>query len=50
MIVEELVECELVGETEGLGENLSQGYFVHHKSYMTRPRLEPGQPRLEASD
>jgi hypothetical protein len=37
------------GKTEVLGENLLQRHFVHHKSHMTRPRLEPGPPRWEAS-
>jgi hypothetical protein len=35
MIVEQSVECELAGETEGLGENLPQCHFFHHKSHMT---------------
>jgi hypothetical protein len=35
MIVEQLVECELIGETELLGENLHQRHIVHHKSHMT---------------
>jgi hypothetical protein len=48
--VEQLVEWRLAGETEVLGENLPQRYFVHHKSHMTRPELEPGPPRWEASD
>jgi hypothetical protein len=40
MIVEQLVEWRLAGETEVLGENLSHRHFVHHKSHMTRPGLE----------
>jgi hypothetical protein len=40
MIVEQLVEWRLTGETEVLGENLPQRHFVHHKSHMTRPGLE----------
>jgi hypothetical protein len=27
----------LAGETEVLGENLPQRYFVYHKSHLTRP-------------
>jgi hypothetical protein len=39
---------EIDGETEVLGENMR--HFVHHKSHWTRPGLEPGPPRWEASD
>jgi hypothetical protein len=42
--VEQLVEWRLAGETEVLGEHLPQRYFVHHKSHMTWPVLEPGPP------
>jgi hypothetical protein len=34
VIVEQLMECELAGETEVRGENLPQLHFVHHKSQM----------------
>jgi hypothetical protein len=48
MIVEQLLEWELVGETEELGENLPQCHFVHQKSHMAWPGLEPGPQRSEA--
>jgi hypothetical protein len=48
VIVEQSVKCELAGKTEVLGENLPQWQFVHHKSYLTWPWLEPGPPRSEA--
>jgi hypothetical protein len=46
VIVEQLVEWRVAGETEVLGENLPQHHFVYHKSHMTRP----GPPRWEAND
>jgi hypothetical protein len=47
MIMEKSVEW-LPGETEVLGENLTQCRFVHHKPHML-PVREPGPPRWEAS-
>jgi hypothetical protein len=48
MSVKHLVDWELAGETEVFGENLSQRHFVHNKSHMTWPGIEPRAPWLEA--
>jgi hypothetical protein len=47
--MEDLVEW-MAGETELHGENLPRRHFVHHKSHLTRPGIEPGPPRWEDSD
>jgi hypothetical protein len=38
------------GKTEYSGKTMSQCYFVHHKSHMDWPGIEPGPPRWEAGD
>jgi hypothetical protein len=50
MMMDNLVEWRLAGETEVLGESLPQRHYVHHKSHLSRPGLESGPPRWEASD
>jgi hypothetical protein len=48
MIVEQLVEWWLTGETEVLGENLPQRHFVHHKIPHDRPGLESWTAAVES--
>jgi hypothetical protein len=48
MNMENFVESDVAGETEVLGGNLLQRHFVHHKSQITWPRIEPGPSRWEA--
>jgi hypothetical protein len=48
--MEKLVEWELAGETEQLGENLSQLHFVHQKFHMTSTGIEHKPLLWEASD
>jgi hypothetical protein len=40
----------MAGETEVIGENLSQRHFFRHKSYLSKPGLEPGEPKWETTD
>jgi hypothetical protein len=46
LMMRNLVEWRLAGETEVAGENMPQSHFVHHNSHLTRPGTEPGPPQL----
>jgi hypothetical protein len=43
MYMEQLVEWELAGETDVLGENLPQCHFVKHKSHMIYSGIKLGR-------
>jgi hypothetical protein len=43
-------DCGAIGGMKIGRGNLPQRHILHHKSHMTRPWLEPGPPRWEASD
>jgi hypothetical protein len=43
-----LVERYWQGETEVLGEKLSQCHFFHHNTHMDLPEIEPGPERWQA--
>jgi hypothetical protein len=43
MMMENLVESRLAGETEVRGGNLPQRHFVHHKSHLPEPGSNSGR-------
>jgi hypothetical protein len=48
--VDQLMEKELVGETEVLCEKLHQCHFFYHKTHMTWLGIEHGDQQWEAGD
>jgi hypothetical protein len=48
--VEQSVKLQLARQTEVLGENLPQCYFVYHKSQTVWPGIETGPPQWEAGN
>lgn len=47
VVVERLMEWELVGETEVLGETPPHCHFVYHKSHVIWSEMKPGLPRWD---
>jgi hypothetical protein len=45
-----LVEWYLQGKIVVVGENLSLGHIVHHKSHMDWPQIKPGPQQWQAGD
>jgi hypothetical protein len=43
VMMDNLVEWRLAGETEVFGENLLQCHFVHHKSHLPDPGSNPAR-------
>jgi hypothetical protein len=49
MMMENLVEWRLAGETEVLGEKVPQRHFVHHKSKLYQTPVRTRAAAVEAS-